>query len=213
VPASRESFAAETTRNETSAVAAKISDAIAGIYCGMADDPPPLPPDLVEEVRALASTLLGRDDFDDIARKFEWLLDALVMRGQLPRSYTKLASKIRGDRSTVRLSMVRDKHTRSGPDIDCAARLHLCHARCCNFDVSLSAQDVADGIPWVIDQPYLMPRDPDTKRCVCMDAAGACTVYDKRPASCRDYDCSHDPRVWIDFEGRIPAPMPTDDNG
>ena len=174
----------------------------------MAEDPKPLPADLVEEIRALASTLLARSDHDDVARKFEWLLDALIMRGQLPPSYTRLASKIRGERSTVRLSLVADKRKKEVPDIDCAARLHLCHARCCQFDVSLSAEDIADGIPWVFDEPYLLPRDPHTRKCVCMDEQGACTIYEKRPASCRVYDCRPDPRVWIDFDARIPAPMP-----
>lgn len=174
----------------------------------MADEPPPLSPDLVEELRGLAATLLSRPDFDDVARKFEWLLDALVMRGQLPPSYTKLASKIRGERSTVRLTMVNDKRQKESPDIDCGARVHLCEARCCRFEVSLSEQDIRDEIPWVIDQPYMLPRDPETKKCVCMDAAGACTIYEKRPASCRVYDCRNDPRVWIDFDARIPAPMP-----
>jgi hypothetical protein len=31
-------------------------------------------------------------------------------------------------------------------------------------------------------------------------------VYAQRPGACRAYDCRHDPRVWIDFEARIPAP-------
>lgn len=172
------------------------------------DKPPPVPPELVEEIDALGETLLARADHDDIARKFEWLLDALVMRGQLPDRYTKLATKIRGDRSTVRLSLVSDKYSKESPDIDCASRLHLCEARCCRFDVTLSAQDLADGIPWKLDEPYALPRDQYTKKCACMDAAGACTVYEKRPASCRVYDCRKDSRVWIDYEARIPAPMP-----
>jgi Fe-S-cluster containining protein len=174
----------------------------------MAEPPPPLTPDLLEELRLLAATLLSRPDFDDVARKFEWLLDALVIRGQLPASYTRLAAKVRGERSTVRLTMVNDKRKKESPDIDCASRVHLCEARCCRFEVSLSAQDIADQIPWVIDEPYMLPRDPKTKKCVCMDEAGACTIYEKRPASCRVYDCRGDPRVWIDFDARIPAPMP-----
>ena len=41
-----------------------------------------------------------------------------------------------------------------------------------------------------------------------MDDAGACTAYDYRPSTCRTYDCREDRRVWIDFEARIPAPLP-----
>lgn len=174
----------------------------------MSDELPPVPPDLEAEIRGLAAKLLDRNDFDDLARKFEWLLDALVMRGQLPQSYVKLATKIRGERSVVALTLVDDKRSKPSPDIDCASRIHLCEARCCRFEVSLSKEDLRDGLPFEVDRPYKLPRDYYTKKCVCMDEQGACTVYEKRPASCRVYDCRHDPRVWVDFENKIPAPMP-----
>lgn len=174
----------------------------------MPDELPPIDPDLVGELEALAETLGVRPDHADLARKLEWLIDALVLRGQLPARFTHLANKIRADRSTVRLAMFRDKYVVPSADIDCAARIPLCGARCCSFDVTLSAQDVAERkLPFVIDQPYMLPRDPETKRCSCMDAEGACTVYEFRPGACRAYDCRHDPRVWIDFEARIPAPV------
>jgi len=63
-------------------------------------------------------------------------------------------------------------------------------------------------IPFELDRPYLLPRDPQTKRCACMDEEGLCTKYDVRPATCRTYDCREDARVWIDYEQRIPAPLP-----
>jgi Fe-S-cluster containining protein len=169
---------------------------------------PPVPPDLVDEIETLAKILQARPDQADVARKLEWLIDALVIRGQLPKEFAKLANKIRADRSSVRLTLVTDKYKKEGPEIDCASRIHLCQARCCRFEVALSEQDIKDGIPFDIAQPYMLPRDPSTKKCVCMNAEGACTIYDKRPASCRVYDCRGDKRVWIDFEARIPAPMP-----
>jgi hypothetical protein len=170
---------------------------------------PPVPPDLVDELDALADTLARRPDHADLARKFEWLLDALIMRGQLPGSYRRLASKIRGDRSTVQLAMFRDKYAVPSAEIDCAARIPLCGARCCSFDVALSAQDVAERkLPFEIDRPYMLPHDPVTRRCACMADDGACRVYDHRPGACRAYDCRADPRVWIDFDARIPAPWP-----
>ena len=68
------------------------------------------------------------------------------------------------------------------------------------------AQDVAEGgIPFGIARPYALPRHPETKRCACMDDAGACTIYDRRPGACRAYDCRNDARVWRDFDARIPA--------
>jgi hypothetical protein len=147
---------------------------------------------------------------DDASRKFEWLLDALILRGQLPASFKRLATRIHADRGVkVRLSIVNDKYSIEGPEIDCAARIPLCGARCCSFAVELSKQDVVEGkVPFVVEQPYMLPRHPQTKRCACMDDAGRCTIYEHRPATCRSYDCRADGRVWLDFEGRIPAPLP-----
>src|SRR5688572_6868988 len=173
----------------------------------MTDEPPPLSPELVAELSALVETLGARDDHADQARRLEWLIDALILRGQLPKSYRQMAAKITGDRSTVRLAMFRDKYVVAGPDIDCAARIPLCGARCCRFEVTLSAQDVAERVlPFDMMKPYALPRDAKGQ-CSCMDAEGACTVYAQRPGACRAYDCRQDARVWIDFDARIPAPF------
>ncbi len=178
----------------------------------MADRPPPPPvdSDLQALIEKLAADLPHLPDNDEASRRFEWLLDALILRGQLPQSFKRLAAKIQADRGTkIRLSLVTDKYDVESPDIDCASRIPLCGARCCSFEVALSPQDIAEKIvPFVVDRPYLLPRDPMTKKCACMDAAGACTIYSARPATCRTYDCREDARVWIDFEARIPAPLP-----
>ncbi len=176
----------------------------------MPDDPASLPDDLLAVMEKLAADLPQLPDADEASRRFEWLLDALILRGQVPDSFRKLAKKIQADRGTrVRLSMVDDKYTVESPEIDCASRIALCGARCCSFDVMLSKQDLDERkLPFVIDQPYMLPRDPASKRCACMDDAGACTAYEYRPATCRTYDCREDRRVWLDYEARIPAPLP-----
>lgn len=162
--------------------------------------------ELLAELKALAATLRDRDDHADIAHRFEWLVDTLILREQIPASFRRLLGKIDG-RSPVRLAMFRDKYAVPSADIDCAARIPLCRARCCSMDVTLSAQDVAEGgIPFDVMQPYALPRDPHTKKCICMNADGACTIYERRPGACRAYDCRNDRRVWLDFEGRVPAP-------
>ena len=103
--------------------------------------------------------------------------------------------------------MFRDKHRVPSADIDCASLIPLCGARCCSFDVALSPQDVAERkLPFMIDEPYMLPRDPATGQCVCADATRGCTVYDDRPGACRAYDCRNDERVWIDFAAKIPRP-------
>lgn len=177
----------------------------------MADGAPePLSPELIALLEKLASDLPQLPDSDEASRRFEWLLDALILRGQVPASFRRLAKKIQADRGIkVRLSLVDDKYSVESPDIDCASRIPLCGARCCSFDVALSKQDLLERkLPFVIEQPYMLPRDPITKKCACMDERGACTVYEHRPATCRAYDCREDRRVWIDFEARIPAPLP-----
>ena len=64
------------------------------------------------------------------------------------------------------------------------------------------------GLLWDIEQPYLLRRETDGL-CSHLDRkTQACDVYQNRPAACRTYDCRTDQRVWIDFEKRIPAPMP-----
>jgi Fe-S-cluster containining protein len=172
------------------------------------DSPPPDDETLLD-LQLLAAAIAQRDDHADLARRFEWLVDAMIFRGQLPASFRRVLARIREPRSTVRLATFRDKYEVPSADIDCAARIPLCKARCCSMDVTLSAQDVHEGgIPFDLVQPYMLPRDPATKRCVCMSDAGACTIYDKRPGACRAYDCRHDTRVWIDFEARIAAPLP-----
>jgi hypothetical protein len=174
------------------------------------EDRPPVPPDLVAAIEKLADELPALPGADEASRRLEWLLDALILRGQLPASFRRLAAKIQADRGVkVRLSMVDNKYEVENADIDCAARIPLCGARCCSFEVALSRQDVREGkLPFVVDQPYLLPRDPATKRCACMGDGHACLVYEHRPATCRTYDCRDDRRVWLDFAARIPAPLP-----
>lgn len=172
--------------------------------------PDEVDPKLQELIEKLAADLPSLPDNGEASRRFEWLLDALILRGQLPASFKRLAAKIQADQGTkIRLSLVTDKYSVASPDIDCASRIHLCGARCCSFDVALSPQDIAEKVvPFELDRPYMLPRDPDTKKCACMDEGGACTIYDQRPGPCRTYDCREDARVWIDYEARIPAPLP-----
>jgi hypothetical protein len=95
-------------------------------------------------------------------------------------------------------------------EIDCAARLPLCHAACCRLRVPLTRQDLDEGVvQWDADRPYLNRQRADGY-CVHCDPVGhRCHVYERRPGLCRTYDCRNDRRIWIDFEGRIPNPAVT----
>jgi Fe-S-cluster containining protein len=91
----------------------------------------------------------------------------------------------------------------------CDEVLHLCQARCCSFDFALSTEDLDEGvIRWDYGQPYLIRQRASDRYCVHNDPdARRCTVHHHRPRTCRVYDCTNDPRVWIDFARRVPAPM------
>jgi hypothetical protein len=101
-----------------------------------------------------------------------------------------------------------DKHSVGNSDVDCAARMHLCHGRCCAFKFPISRQDLEEGeLQWDIDRPYYLAKN-DEGYCVHqVRETGFCGVYEHRPAVCREYSCAEDHRVWIDFEKMIPAPM------
>lgn len=184
------------------------------------DEPGPLKPPIVPEERRVGRDLqvaldeLGEDlsapgHNADLAHRLEWLVDLLVLRGHLMPGHRKMLDKMRGEASPVRLANYTDKRALIGADIDCASLLPLCRGRCCAYAVSLSIEDLEEGkLGWDVHQPYLLPRNRDTGYCGCLGSDGRCTVYADRPGTCRAYDCRGDPRVWIDFEARIPAPMP-----
>jgi len=103
----------------------------------------------------------------------------------------------------------RDKYTFSETvNIDCASRVHLCHAACCRMSFALSQQDVEEGVvKWDLGRPYLIAQDSDGY-CRHLDReSNSCTVREQRPLPCRGYDCRQDKRVWVDFEKRIINPQ------
>lgn len=109
----------------------------------------------------------------------------------------------------ITLGSPADKYAARTPDdLDCAALLPICQARCCMMTFPLGPQDLEeDRLAWSYRKPYEIARAAD-HRCVHQDrATGGCTVYEQRPGVCRTYDCRRDPRVWQDFERRIPAPL------
>jgi Fe-S-cluster containining protein len=150
----------------------------------------------------------------ELRARLEHLVEVLVGKSILAEGHKRHLDRVgqaaRQDlRSTVRLRVFVDKYRVSGGDIDCEARLHLCHARCCALSFELSTQDLDEGVVrWEVDEPYLIRHERDGY-CTHIDRTRlGCTIYAQRPAACRGFDCRHDPRVWIDFDQRIPAPMP-----
>lgn len=101
-----------------------------------------------------------------------------------------------------------DKYAVASSDPPCDEVLHLCGARCCTFDFALSSADLDEGvIRWDHGQPYRIRQRASDGYCVHNDpATHGCSVHGYRPRVCRVYDCRDDPRIWIDFAQRIPAP-------
>jgi Fe-S-cluster containining protein len=112
--------------------------------------------------------------------------------------------------SRVTLDLGGDKYATASPDVPCAELIALCHGRCCTLSFALSTADLDEGvIRWDYGQPYLIRQRASDGYCVHSDPdSRACTVHRFRPRVCRTYDCRRDPRVWIDYERRIAAPMP-----
>jgi Fe-S-cluster containining protein len=115
----------------------------------------------------------------------------------------------RGSAPKVKLRIVGNKYEFPNSEVDCEARFPLCHARCCSFTFALSQQDVEEGkVLWELEDPYVIRHEPDGY-CSHLDRDTLfCTIREHRPATCRGYDCRGDTRIWIDFDKRIPAPMP-----
>jgi SAM-dependent methyltransferase/Fe-S-cluster containining protein len=163
-------------------------------------------------------------DLEEIEAKLDALIDLLTGRGGISRD--DLESYLESSRKRSRQRSLAELHVGVGPsvdkyalgplpDIDCAALLHLCQARCCSLNFPLSFQDLDEGVVrWNYERPYQIRQrgdgycshsDPETRRCA---------VYDHRPATCRLYDCRNDKRIWDDFENRIPAsPEAADEKG
>jgi len=108
----------------------------------------------------------------------------------------------------VMLSKCEDKYRCQGSvDIDCASRVHLCHARCCTFTFYLSEQDLDEGIvKWDYGRPYWIQRGAGGHCVHCEPGDYHCQIHPYRPYVCRAYDCRNDKRIWLDFERMIPAP-------
>lgn len=169
-----------------------------------------------EEVERLTAELeRSRLGIAELQQQFETLVEIMTAMGTLRPGHAELIAKLRrrvevARRAPVELSGVEDKYAVTGEPIDCEARLPLCQARCCSFAVMLSRQDLAEGeLAWDIDRPYVLARNADGY-CANLGRDDArCQRYDHRPATCRSYSCRTDARVWIDFDARIPAPLPS----
>jgi hypothetical protein len=147
------------------------------------------------------------------------LVDVLIERGVIGQE--ELVARQQAAAETLRRDYVRrgmavaiqefgvSKYDfQAGAEIDCASRMHLCHAACCKLPLALSKEDVREGVvEWELGQPYMIAHAADGY-CVHMDReTRRCGVYCQRPIPCRGYDCRKDRRIWLDFENGVVNPQ------
>jgi hypothetical protein len=165
--------------------------------------------DTIALAQALERDGLALEELTRLRQTMARLLEVLVDQGVLahgqPRQIARLAES--KARPRVHLAVIQDKRSMKGADIDCASRLHLCHARCCAMQVILSEEDVREGrFRFQLHQPYLMERAADGY-CTHLREDAGCEHYEDRPGMCREFDCRNDERIWIDFEQRLAQPI------
>jgi len=88
--------------------------------------------------------------------------------------------------------------------VDCASRLHVCHAVCCKLTFALSLAEVEAGrAKWDLGRPYFIRQGKD-HACTHLDRqTHGCGIYRDRPGVCRQYSCANDARIWKDFDGMV----------
>jgi Fe-S-cluster containining protein len=91
-------------------------------------------------------------------------------------------------------------------EIDCENRKHICRTACCALAYALSPQDIREGIRWSLGKPFMNARGADGYCVHLHQDTLTCSIYEKRPAVCRQYSCRNDRRIWLDFDKMIINP-------
>lgn len=175
------------------------------------------PEDLREALRFLhVVEMQTKAKLAELSATVQAMMETLVAEGHLPLTAYEKKKRLAIVRENeqareevgVEVSGVPDKYALGDlPDVDCAALLPICQARCCKLHFPLSVQDLDERVVrWNYARPYQIAKRPDGY-CV-HNEGGRCGVYAHRPAICRTYDCRNDRRIWADFEKRIPAEKP-----
>ena len=135
------------------------------------------------------------------------LTKGLVRKEELDAVYPQNAKALEETRAqllTGPRTAVPPPDIQAPKDLDCSAHYPQCEAACCtSFNVFLTAEEAASNkYLWDLAMPYRLLVDDDGM-CVYFDAVNfKCTIWKDRPASCRNFDCRTDGRVWEDYEGR-----------
>jgi Fe-S-cluster containining protein len=165
----------------------------------------------VERLSAYVQTKLGESALrlHELERVLYGMLDVLLAKEVVSSDSVRAAADEVKEELVARgevvppLVAMRVDQTASEPtvQVDCGARMHVCHAVCCKLNFALSGDEVESGeLKWDLGKPYFIRHDEDGY-CHHNDrATGGCGVYACRPTICRTYSCAGDKRIWKDFE-------------
>ncbi len=139
------------------------------------------------------------------------LIDTMVAKGALTSD--EIVGKVEsvrqeraqnGEVASIGVGMRVDNNSRTPADyvpVNCAERMHICHAVCCRLSFALSAPEIEGGhVKWDLGQPYYIRQERDGYCTHSNHETRACGIYANRPHVCRIYSCANDERIWKDFE-------------
>ena len=128
----------------------------------------------------------------------EDLLDAVNTTGR------EIQEAHRQARLDVAIRVDGDAPTVPAEEIDCEARIPYCKAVCCRLRWALTVEEIEHGpVKWDLGRPYFNRHNTEGYcQAIDMDSYG-CTVYDQRPAPCRQFSCKGDDRIWKDFDAMV----------
>lgn len=176
-----------------------------------------LPPDelerQVERAGFYTHTAIGRNSIRlaEVESFLYGIVDVLLSNGQISsEQITQAVENVRqelasqGDVPNAGVSLRIDAQTESRDEevlVNCTERMPICNAICCKLDFALTHDEVETGkIKWDLGRPYYI-RHGKNGFCVHNDRKrGCCSLYEDRPAICKNYSCANDTRIWKDFE-------------
>lgn len=89
-------------------------------------------------------------------------------------------------------------------EVNCAERMHICHAVCCKLNFALAPKEVEGGkVKWDLGHPYMVRHESDGMCTHNNRETGFCGIYEDRPRLCGRYSCANDDRIWKDFDGMV----------
>jgi Fe-S-cluster containining protein len=175
--------------------------------------------DLDRSLRFLTTLAMqSKADVFEVAIRLIALLELAVEKGLVDSAaLNERVETVRGregERAAgqlqVKLLAAVDKYTMTDlPNIPCGELIPICLGRCCMLEFPLALQDLEErAVEFDYGRPYMIKQGTHGYCVHSSEETRFCTVYERRPAVCRKYDCRTDPRIWSDFEKRIPAKPP-----